>query len=84
MEAGFTYPCLFLPHAYVLALGLGEMVPNLLVTGCREYSLDLTDLDGNTSTVHFGISLSQVVWALPQLGFHLIQMAKDFLKSNVL
>jgi len=75
MEAGFTYPCLFLPHAYVLALGLGEMVPNLLVTGRREYSLDLTDLDGNTSTVHFGISLSNVVWAHPLARFSQTQVA---------
>jgi len=28
-----TYRTLLLPHFYVLSLGFGEMVPNLLVTG---------------------------------------------------
>jgi hypothetical protein len=38
-----TYRTLLLPHFYVLSLGFGEMVPNLLVTGSWENPLDLTD-----------------------------------------
>lgn len=38
-----TYRRLFLPHFNVLPLGLGEVIPNLLVAGSSENSFDLTD-----------------------------------------
>lgn len=38
-----TYQGLLFPRLDVFSLGFGEMVPNLLVTGCHEQSLNLTD-----------------------------------------
>lgn len=40
---GRTYHRLFFPALDVLTLRFGEMIPNLLVTGSHEQSLNLTD-----------------------------------------
>ena len=43
-----TYLSLLTPHVEILALCLREMVPGLLLTGNREYFLDLLDFNRKT------------------------------------